>query len=535
MKENRLEKDIESKKEIMWQADLENGKYKNPVLYADYSDPDVIRVGDTYYMTASSFNYMPGLPILTSHDLINWKLVNYAVKNIPYEIYNTPAHAKGIWAPSIRYYNKKFWIFVGMPDEGIFMTCTKDPLQEWEPLICVWEGKGFIDPCPIWDEDGKAYVVHAYANSRIGIKSKLGIFEINQEGTKCLSEDKVIFDGTKTQPTIEGPKIYKKDGFYYIFAPAGGVRPGWQTVLRSKSIDGPYEEKIVMHQGDSQVNGPHQGGLVDTPSGQEWFLHFQQKGAYGRIIHLQPVKWEQGWPMIGIDSNGDGIGEPVTIYQKPEGTVSYEICEPETTDYFDTNQLKLQWQWLANFDESFYSLQESVGKLCLYPMNTSKQKKALIWNSANVLTQKIVCPNLTAVTKIDVSQMGIGSRSGILLIGAQYAALYLERDEQGYHIAYLESKGDGETREEEYLIRYEEIQTTSLYLRVEFSEKEIGQFSFSEDGENFKRISREFSPLEAVWVGAKVGVFAISDEDKKQENKVFFEYFKMKPEIEENK
>ena len=209
---------------LLWKSDQEDGTYKNPILFADYSDPDVIRVGDTYYMTASSFNYVPGLPILTSKDLVNWELKNYAIEKIDEPGYDLPQHAKGVWAPAIRYHEGYFYIYYGMPDEGIYMVRTKDALGTWEKPVLVLAGKGLIDSCPFWDEDGKAYIIHGYAKSRIGFKSHLGIFPMSWDGTKATGEDHILYCGLKTQPTIEGPKVYKRNGYYYIFAPAGGVK-----------------------------------------------------------------------------------------------------------------------------------------------------------------------------------------------------------------------------------------------------------------------------------------------------------------------
>jgi len=514
-------------KDMLWKVDLENGMFKNPILHADYSDPDVIRVGDTFYMTASSFNYIPGLPILTSKDLVNWALVNYAVKNIPYKDYDVPAHAKGIWAPSIRYHNEKFWIFVGMPDEGIFMTNAEDPLGEWSPLICVWEGKGFIDPCPLWDDDGKAYVVHAYAKSRIGFKSKLGIFEMSIDGKKCIGKDSFIFDGTERQPTIEGPKIYKKDRLYYIFAPAGGVTKGWQTALRSNSIYGPYEEKIVMHQGNTNINGPHQGGLVDTLSGEEWFIHFQDKGSYGRIIHLQPVKWKNGWPIIGIENNEDGIGEPVEIYKKPDCNQEVIPHEPPTSDDFSKNELSIQWQWLANSKDKFYSLSENPGHLRLYNLNVTGEEKAVIWNSANILTQKITCPEFCAETKMDFSKIAFGAKVGLLMIGGQYAAMYLERAKEEIKLVYIESEGDGDKRSETLIESLQCSADNEIYFKIQFNNDETCVFFFSTDGFSWNQLKRKFSPKGAHWVGAKVGIFAIADGNNEKEGYADFSYFKV--------
>ena len=194
----------------LYLPDLGNGQYQNPILLCDYSDPDVIRVGDTYYMTASSFNYVPGLPILTSKDLVNWTLVNYALPRIPEERFSVPRHAQGVWAPAIRYHDGLFYICYGMPDEGIFMVRTDDPLGEWDAPVCVLAGKGLIDPCPFWDDDGKAYIIHGYARSRIGFKSFLGIFPVSEDGLHAIGEDHILYNGLATQPTIEGPRCTRR-------------------------------------------------------------------------------------------------------------------------------------------------------------------------------------------------------------------------------------------------------------------------------------------------------------------------------------
>ncbi len=406
----------------LWKSDFGNGSFQNPVLYADYSDPDVIRVGDTYYMTASSFNYIPGLPILTSKDLVNWKLVNYALDGIDYETYNIPQHSKGVWAHAIRYHEGYFNIYYGKPEEGFFMVRAKDALGKWEKPVLVLEGKGLIDSCPFWDEDGKAYVVHGYAMSRIGFKSHLGIFPMSWDGTTATGEDHILYSGLETQPTIEGPKVYKRDGYYYILAPAGGVKTGWQTALRSTNIYGPYEEKIVMRQGSTEVNGPHQGALVDTVNGDEWFVHFQDKGLYGRIIHVQPVTWEDGWPVMGIHAK-DGCGEPCVIGPKPNTGVTETPCYLEASDEFEEEKLNLMWQWLGNAKESFYSLTARKGFLRLYCVNPSGKSEPVLWESANVLTEKLVCPYFEATTCLDYAALTDQEQAGMVMMGGHYAYL----------------------------------------------------------------------------------------------------------------
>ena len=517
-----------------WQADLGNGIYRNPILFADYSDPDAIRVGDTYYMTASSFNFTPGLPILVSKDLVNWELKNYAVKNLPGEVYSMPQHSKGVWAPSIRFHEGYFYIYYGMPDEGIYMVRAKDALGEWEEPVLVLPGKGLIDPCPVWDEDGRAYVIHAYAKSRIGFKSFLGIFEMSWDGSRALSEDHFIFDGTRTQVTIEGPKVYKRNGWYYIFAPAGGVKTGWQTVLRSRCVYGPYEEKIVMRQGDSPVNGPHQGALVDTPDGEEWFLHFQDRGAFGRIVHLQPARWKDGWCIIGREKDGRDWGEPYLFHKKPNLPPA-PVCTLEASDSFEGERLNLMWQWLGNHREDFYSLTERPGCLRLFAKNETGRTPAVLWNSANVLTQKIVCPDMEMRTRVDVSGLKQSGRAGILVIGGGYAALELLRGESGaLTVRYLISQEKESPAREQVLREWNvsgDAQSFTLGVQITVEEQEgsprpvseekdyrparVRASFFFETGEG-EHISAgetyELSPH--TWVGAKTGLYAVCDESE---------------------
>jgi unsaturated rhamnogalacturonyl hydrolase len=257
--------------------------YQNPVIFADYSDPDVVRSGDDYYLVSSSFQCVPGLPILHSRDLVHWTLIGYAAEQVPGDL----------WAPSIRLHDGWFWIFVGDPDRGIYMTRARNPRGPWEPLTLIKEAKGWIDPCPLWDDDGSLYLVHAWAKSRVGFNSVLSLNRLSTDGRHVLDDGEVVFDGRGIHPTIEGPKLYKRHGWYYIFAPAGGVTYGYQVVLRSKNVYGPYEDKVVLQQGPTQINGPHQGAWVD-----DWFIHFQDRGAWGRVVLLEPLTWVNDWPEI---------------------------------------------------------------------------------------------------------------------------------------------------------------------------------------------------------------------------------------------
>lgn len=385
----------------VWQSDRGDGTYTNPILYADYSDPDVIRVKDDYYMTASSFNCVPGLPVLHSKDLVNWQIVNYALeKQIPEAVFDIPQHSKGVWAPSIRFHKGEFYIYWGDPDFGVYMVKTKDIYGKWEKPVLVMTGKGIIDPCPLWDGEN-TYLVHGWAGSRAGINSLLTINKMNAEGTAVLDEGQNVFDGHDRHHTMEGPKLYKKDNYYYIFAPAGGVETGWQVAMRSKNIYGPYEDKIVLEQGSTTINGPHQGAWVMASDEKSWFLHFQDQGVYGRVLHLRPMEWKDGWPIIGKDYDGNGVGEPILSGAKPVIGNNLPIAHPVESDEFDNGKPDLQWQWYANPSIKWSAQIPGTAYLRLFTI--SQKEEPNLWNVPNLLLQKLPAPNFTATTKVKLT------------------------------------------------------------------------------------------------------------------------------------
>jgi beta-xylosidase len=269
---------------------------------------------------------------------VNWEIINYALGNLYEgdaqltEHFSKPQHGNGVWAPSIRYHNGEYYIYWGDPDFGVMMVKTRggNPADKWEKPVCVIPGKGYIDTTPLWDDDGRCYLVNGWANSRSKFASVLTVRELSADGTEAIGQPVIVFDGNGTENrTCEGPKFYKRDGWYWIMCPAGGVPTGFQLAMRSKSPYGPYEHKIVLQQGKTAINGPHQGGWVETPSGESWFLHFQDKGAYGRIVHLQPLTWlPDAWPLIGEDPDADGIGQPVSSWPMPS---LHQATPPEST------------------------------------------------------------------------------------------------------------------------------------------------------------------------------------------------------------
>jgi beta-xylosidase len=510
----------------VWVSDLNNGTFKNPIIYADYSDPDAIRVGDDFFMTASSFNCSPGLPLLHSKDLVNWKIVNHIIERLPFSIYDSPQYGKGVWAPAIRYHEEKFWVFFPTPDEGIFMTNTEDPFGKWSEPILIKEGKGWIDPCPFWDDDGNAYLVNAFAGSRAGFNSILNVCRMKWDGTGLLDEGVYVFDGNKNgHHTIEGPKVYKRNGYYYIFAPAGGVVGGWQTILRSKNIYGPYEDKIVLHQGNTSINGPHQGGLVELENGESWFIHFQDREEYGRIVHLQPVKWIDDWPIVGEDTNGDGIGEPVLHIKKPKVGESYPIIVPETSDDFQSQTLGLQWQWNANYRESWYSLKERGDYIRLYAVNDGLKWGNTLWHCPNLLLQKYPAPAFSAVTKLELNPSMENIMAGLVVSGDECFSLAVHRIGNYLRLSYFKTHKSNNNNMIQEEMEWVNVNNEPILLKVDIDDDAICSFSYSYDGFNFKQIGDKFKSKKTLWTGSKVGIFCTSYNQSLTNDYADFDWF----------
>jgi len=490
-----------------WTSDLGDGTFRNPIIHADYSDPDVIRVGEDFYLVASSFNCTPGLPILHSTDLVNWTILNHAVENLPHPRYDQVQPGCGVWAPALRFHAGKYWIFFPMPDEGIYVTTATHPAGKWSAPHLVQAGKGLIDPCPLWDDDGKAYLAHAHAHSRVGIKHLLRVCPMAPDGSRLLGEGQVVFNDPKRHPTLEGPKFLKKNGWYYILAPAGGVATGWQVALRSRNIYGPYEDKIVLAQGNTAVNGPHQGALVDTPDGDWWFVHFQDANVYGRIIHLQPIQWLNDWPVMGQQ------GEPVLRHAKPRQLAAPKINAPQTSDEFDSDTLGLQWQWPANHRDEWYQLGGRKSRLRLYPRFAPQENLTLL---PNLLLQKFPARTFTAETELEFAPKQAQEEAGLIIAGNSFATLGLE-------------KADSHT---DLVLRINGVQKFRqanapdvIRLRVAVSDGGLCHFSFATvDG--YVAIPQTFQAEKGVWIGAKIGLYSLKRRNEPPAGHVDIDYFR---------
>lgn len=485
-----------------WAPDNGDGTYKNPVLHADYSDPDVIRVGKDYFMVASSFNSVPGIPILHSRDLVGWQIVGHVVRALePGSLFDSPQHGMGVWAPSIRQHNGTFYVYYSDPDVGVYMASAKDPRGPWSKPVLVKAAKGWIDPCPFWDDDGNAYLATAFAASRTGIRSVLVVSRLSADGKSTLDDGVLVFDGHERHPTIEGPKLYKRNGFYYLSAPAGGVPTGWQLVLRSRNIYGPYEEKIVLAQGKTAVNGPHQGGWVDTPKGEFWFLHFQDRAAYGRVVHLQPMKWIDDWPAIG-----EG-GEAVPTYKKPDvGREAIAAVTPAESDEFNGTALGLQWQWQANPRPGWVFPTPALGTI-RFPCVAAPRAARNLWDVGNLLLQKFPAPDFVATARVTFHALNQGDRTGIVVMGTDYAALVVER--RGTDLVASQRICQGaSTGTAEREGGFTTLGNRSVLLRARVSAGGRTEFSYGTDSARFTVLGEPFVAQQGRWVGAKIGLFA---------------------------
>ena len=566
--------------------------YKNPVLVMDFSDPDVCVGHDgKFYMTASSFGGLPGLPILVSDDLVNWQYAAYALKEHPFATHS-PEHGNAVWAPSIR--RRSFWktedsgtqvwtheyvIYWGDPDRGAYRISAPDPRGPWSEPRLVLKGKGIIDTCPLYDDDGRIYLVNGWAQSRAGMNSVLTVRELDKDETHAISEPVMVYDGVPDGNfTAEGPKFYKRNGEYWLFFPAGGVGGGWQVAARAKTPFGPFEAKTVMAQGKTKINGPHQGAWVGKKRSdgveEDWFVHFSDRDAYGRIVYLEPMKWrEDGWPVIGVDEDGDGCGDPVEEYEMPKVAACWKCrsipCTndvhkaelkrftPQVSDEFNDGKIGLQWQWLGK-SADFAGWATPYGYTTRYGRNMptsslgglSKEFKGSLWNAPNLMVQKFPAFAFTATMKARVGAKEATEESGLIIQGRSYARIGLRyTGQQEFEVVYVACRDADKGKYEDKAVVLATVPATvigaglrtanvkDVWLKVdvtpgEIPEKGLGpkamcEFSWSLDGEKWTKCDKTFQAREGKWIGATVGIYAVSNEGCRDRGWIDVDWFRV--------
>lgn len=525
----------------VWVPDQRDGTYINPVLNGDYSDPDVVRVGDDFYLTASSFTNVPGLPILHSKDLVNWTLIGHALaRNLPEAQHAVPRHGGGVWAPAIRYHDGRFYIYYPDPDAGIFMVSASQAAGPWTQPVLVDATKGAIDPAPFWDDDGQAWLVHAYAASRAGFANVITLKKMARDGSHTLDRGRLIIEGAKLPPaqtsigplpwtTTEGPKLYKRGTYYYVFAPAGSVKSGWQGVFRARRIDGPYEARNVMDQGDTAINGPHQGAWVTTSAGADWFLHFSDTDSYGRRVFLEPMRWTyDGWPIIGTQQGRQGFGMPVVRHRKPD-VIAQPVTVPVVDDDF-VDGYHLGWQWAANPMDDWVD-RTVRGRLRLKSVSSS----ANLWEAGNLLTQKLPGMAFSATVQLTLKPGAIGERAGLVVMGYDYGWIGLANTVDGIELMQVTRlKSNPALNPPVFDQGAETIAAAGIkvdgpvYVRASLEPVVVASrpsesspwpsmgramharvtFTYSRDGVHFQPIGNAFTSQPGRWVGTQIGVFA---------------------------
>ena len=371
------------------------------------------------------------------------------------------------------------------------MSTAKSARGPWSPLHCVQHVEKWEDPCPFWDDDGQAYL--GRSRHRAG---PIIVHRMSADGRTLLDEGVTVYTG----PVAEGTKFMKRNGYYYLIIPEGGVGTGWQTVLRARNIYGPYERRIVLEQGSTNVNGPHQGALVEGNNGEWWFYHFQETPVLGRIVHLQPARWVDDWPVIGTDLDGNGIGEPVASTKFASARNGKIIANSETfalqqSDDFN-GSLGLQWQWNHNPVDSHWSLTERKGWLTLHALSADSLKQC-----RNQLTQKVVGYRSMATTL--VQQEG-QCYSGLFVSGKLFRGVGLCADG-----VFVEVGG------QHHIVRRGKF--AKVYLRVSIdAEHNQHLFYYSTDGVTFTEAGEAFPMRAGYWKGIRVGLFCYGDGGKAQ-------------------
>jgi beta-xylosidase len=452
-------------------SDNGDGTYTNPVIAADFPDPDVILVGDTYYMVTTTMFVFPGVTVLKSHDLVNWEYCSNAVTRFDfspcYDLEGCNRYGHGQWATSIKYHDGKFYLLFITLNEGGFL-CSADHAEG--PWQVEKLPKGFYDPGLFFDEDGRIYVAQGYG--------KISITELDRNFAP-ISKDSLVFTGD-IRGGIEGTHVYKINGYYYLYCTYGGV-DGIQVALRSKSIYGPYEEKVVLRDTTPGVTfGVHQGALIKTQTGEWWTMLFVDSGPFGRFPSLHPVTWVDGWPMAGVDGKG------VVTHKKPDVGKVYPITDMPTSDEFNGPTLGMQWGWNHNPDSTGWSLTQRPGYLRL----TNEKVVQNLPEARNMLTQRPFAGRdrsfpTSGYTKLEVEHMKDGDVAGLAVFQDPYAYIAVKQ-EHGSKQLIMVNNGQ--------IIANEPFTGNIVYLRTVASNKtRKATFEFSDDNKTFKPLGNELS------------------------------------------
>jgi beta-xylosidase len=480
----------------LW-GDQKDGTYRNPVLPADYSDLDCIRVGPDYYAISSTFQYSPGMVILQSKDLVNWSIIGHAINDVTevgpdlnWDRMNR--YGRGVWAGAIRHHAGKFWVYFGTPEEGYFMTTATNPAGPWEPLHRMTKEGGWDDCAPFWDDDGQGYFVGTHFKG--GYKTWL--YKLTPDGRDLIPESRVLINEGAGR---EANKLYKINGTYYHFYSESGRDGRCVMMQRSKNIAGPYTEKRKLGHVQRESHEPNQGGIVQTEKGDWFFMTHHGHGDWeGRPASLIPVTWTDGWPVLGKVGD-DGIGTMVWSARKP--VQNGPLLVPQSDDDFSGPRLGVQWEWNYQPRADKWSLSERSGWLRLHawkPLRNDDLKTA-----GNTLTQRVMRAARNVVTaELDPSGMADGQVAGLCHYNRNYATIAVRR-EQGALVI--------ETARNQTILRGPAVAAKPLWLRSEWDLDGRCRFSYSTDGKAFASLGEPYRFGWADYRGERIGLFSYNN------------------------
>lgn len=532
-------------------GDMGDGTYRNPILASDFSDPDPLRVGNDYYMVTSTFETYPGVTVLHSKDLVNWEIIgnvfdDFSKINQKFMPQAMDRYGLGVFAPSIRYHNGLFYVYVNLMSDGMFYATTDDPSGKWNvQYLRDKNGKalrltGWTDPCPFWDENGKAYLI----SSRPSKVWHGYLFQMTPDGKQLLDADVAHMNipdidyqypkgGTVYSPNFstEGNKIYKRNGYYYIIHIEfldGGNGAG-TYIYRSKNIYGTKEDgtpgkpgdpgKYEIKRIDAQSTPyrqalPGQGGLVNTPDGRWfWIAQFNKLGPEGRTPCLLPVTWIEDWPVIGETiSNGYGT----MAWRLPKPIVSTNINLPHTSDDFTSLKLGKKWGWNHQPDDSKWSLNERPGYLRLYASRTADNSDCF-FKCSNTIEQRYMSSDSVCISiNLDLSGMTEGQNTGLVHFngGKNYGLLGVTRINGKYQLYYeSDSTRTNGICFSNNIIYLRSTSTFEYRNKEEIFNSEGAYFSYSFDNQKYTTFGNEYRMQSANFRGDMVGIFTYNNKN----------------------
>jgi len=493
-------------------GDQGDGTYKNPILNADYPDVDIEQVGDTYYMITSTMHYAPGMTLLESKDIVNWRLIGHVFDKLTWEPkYNFDSmsgYAKGVWAGDIAYHQGKWYCYFIDYTSGLYMSSADRIDGKWTEAKLMLSKTRWTDPTVYWDEQEKqAYLLCNFGREDNSHINHLRMFKMSWDGERLLDQGKLVYKGRGA----EAAKIYKINGEYYIFLAQWIEGDRKQLVLRGKSIYGPFEKRIVMEKVPGALRSTCQGALLEAPDGSWWLTHqlvqhrevipghgagpTTKRSYEGRSQWLVPVKWQEGWPVVGADPDGNGIGNTVAGARKP--IVGYPINAPQTDDEFDSAELSPQWQWNHNPRDERWSLSERPGWLRLkanVPIGEGG-----FWNASNTLSQRLMGKGKGEITcKVDISAMKPGQQAGLMRHSGQYVLLGISVGKLGVKRIVFNNNGKIKVGPV--------IKEDVIWYRTKNAGRRAW-YEYSLDGKNFERFGEKFQLQFGRWRGDRPGFY----------------------------